>query len=118
MAWFFLTFPFGFKKSTTSPHSGEVDSMTPNDVIKLAKDNGVQFVDLLYGDMFGILQHFTFPVSRLDAAMFADGMAFDGSSIRGWKTIDKSDMIMKPDPESAFLDPFRIIPTLNLFCDI
>jgi len=92
--------------------------MTPNDVIKMAKDNNVQFVDLLFGDMFGILQHFTFPVARMDATMFAEGMAFDGSSIRGWKGIEKSDMIMKPDPESAFLDPFRIIPTLNMFCDI
>ena len=92
--------------------------MTPNDVFKLAKDNHVQFVDLLFGDMFGILQHFTFPVARLDDAMFKDGMAFDGSSIRGWKSIEKSDMIMKPDPDSAFLDPFRIVPTLCLFCDI
>ncbi len=92
--------------------------MTPNDVFKLAKDNNIQFVDLLFGDMFGILQHFTFPVARLDDAMFKDGMAFDGSSIRGWKSIEKSDMIMKPDPESAFLDPFRIVPTLCLFCDI
>ena len=85
--------------------------MTPNEVIKLAKDNNVQFVDLLYGDMFGIMQHFTFPAYSLDAAMFSEGMAFDGSSIRGWKTIDKSDMIMKPDPESAFLDPFRAAKT-------
>ena len=92
--------------------------MTPNEVFKLAKDESVQFVDLLYGDMFGILQHFTFPVSRLDNAMFADGMAFDGSSIRGWKTIDKSDMIMKPDPETAFIDPFRVAKTLCMFCDI
>jgi glutamine synthetase len=92
--------------------------MTSHDVIKLAKDNGVQFVDFLFGDMFGILQHFTYPVARLDESMIKDGMAFDGSSIRGWKTIDKSDMIMVPDPESAFLDPFRIQPTLCMFCDI
>ncbi len=92
--------------------------MTPNDVIKLAKDNNVQFVDLLFGDMFGILQHFTFPVWRLDETMFKEGMAFDGSSIRGWKTIDKSDMIMKPDPDSAFLEPFRTHATLCMFCDI
>lgn len=92
--------------------------MTPQDVIKMAKDNGVKFVDLLFGDMFGILQHFTFPVSRLDEAMFKEGMAFDGSSIRGWKTIDKSDMIMKPDPASAFIDPFREHTNLAMFCDI
>ncbi len=92
--------------------------MTPSDVIKLAKENSVQFVDLLFGDMFGSLQHFTFPVSRLDDDMFKDGMAFDGSSIRGWKGIEASDMIMKPDPSSAFVDPFRTIPTLGMFCDI
>jgi glutamine synthetase len=92
--------------------------MTPSDVIKLAKENGVQFVDLLFGDMFGALQHFTFPVSRLDNDMFTDGMAFDGSSIRGWKGIEASDMIMKPDASSAFIDPFRTIPTLGMFCDI
>ncbi len=86
--------------------------------MKLAKDNGVQFVDLLFGDMFGQLHHFTFPVSRLNDAMFKEGMAFDGSSIRGWKGIEASDMIMKPDPVSAFLDPFRTIPTMGIFCDI
>ena len=92
--------------------------MTPNDVIKMAKDNGIVFVDLLFGDMFGILQHFSYPVDRLTPEMFSEGIAFDGSSIRGWKTIDKSDMLMMPDPDSAFLDPFRIQPVLCLFCDI
>jgi len=92
--------------------------MTPSEVIKMAKDNGIQYVDLLFGDMFGILQHFTYPVSRLDENFFSEGMAFDGSSIRGWKGIEKSDMLMKPDPTSAFIDPFRQHPTLNLFCDI
>ena len=86
--------------------------------MKLAKDNGVQFVDLSFGDMFGSLQHFTFPVSRLNDAMFKDGMAFDGSSIRGWKGIEASDMIMKPDPASAFIDPFTQVATLGMFCDI
>ncbi|HAO99414.1 MAG TPA: type I glutamate--ammonia ligase [Fibrobacteres bacterium] len=92
--------------------------MTPNDVIKMAKDEKVEFVDLMYGDMFGILQHFSYPVYRLDESMFKDGIAFDGSSIRGWKSIDKSDMLMMPDPNSAFIDPFRAHKTLNLFCDI
>jgi glutamine synthetase len=88
------------------------------DAIKLAKDNGVQFVDLLFGDMFGSLQHFTFPVSRLDESMFKNGMAFDGSSIKGWKGIEASDMIMKPDPSTAFIDPFTQVPTMGVFCDI
>jgi len=92
--------------------------MTPAEVMKLAKDNNVQFVDLLYGDMFGQLQHFTFPVSRMDDEMFKVGMAFDGSSIRGWKGIEASDMIMKPDPVSAYLDPFVAVPTIGMYCDI
>jgi glutamine synthetase len=92
--------------------------MTPSEVIKMAKDNGVKFVDLLFGDMFGIMQHFTFPVSRLDETMFKEGMAFDGSSIRGWKGIEKSDMIMKPDPTTAFIDPFREQTVMGIFCDI
>jgi glutamine synthetase len=92
--------------------------MTPAEVIKLAKDNKVEYVDLLFGDMFGQLQHFTFPVSRLDDEMFKLGMAFDGSSIRGWKGIEASDMIMKPDPSSAYLDPFVQAPTLGMYCEI
>ena len=92
--------------------------MNPSEVIKLAKDNNVQFVDLLFGDLFGQVHHFTFPVSRLDDEMFKVGMAFDGSSIRGWKGIEASDMIMKPDPNSAYLDPFRALPTLGMYCDI
>jgi glutamine synthetase len=92
--------------------------MTPSEVIKMAKDNGIKFVDLLFGDMFGIMQHFTFPVARLDETFFKEGMAFDGSSVRGWKSIEKSDMLMKPDPTTAYIDPFRVQPTLCLFADI
>lgn len=92
--------------------------MNAKDVIKLAEENGVKFVDLCFGDMFGSLQHFTVPAQRLNEELFEVGLAFDGSSIRGWKSIDKSDMIMMPDPSSAFLDPFREIPTLTLFCKI
>jgi glutamine synthetase len=92
--------------------------MNVKDVIKLAEENGVKFVDLCFGDMFGSLQHFTIPASRLNEELFEVGQAFDGSSIRGWKSIDKSDMIMMPDPTSAFLDPFREIPTLTLFCKV
>jgi glutamine synthetase len=93
-------------------------ALTPKDVIELAKKEGVEFIDLMYGDMFGILQHFSYPVWRLDETMFKEGIAFDGSSIRGWKSIDKSDMLMMPDPASAFIDPFTAHKRLNMFCDI
>lgn len=89
-----------------------------DDVLALAKDNGVKWVDVQFGDMFGTVQHFTVPVERLDADLFEEGLAFDGSSVRGWKSIDKSDMVIKPDPETAYLDPFREIPTLAMFGDI
>ena len=92
--------------------------MSVADVIKLAQDNDVKFVDLVFGDMFGALQHFTLPVSSLSEELFEVGAPFDGSSVRGWKSIDKSDMVMMPDPESAFIDPFRVHPTLTVFCSI
>ena len=92
--------------------------MKPADVLKLAQDNDIKFVDLMFGDMFGALQHFTIPVRDLSEDLFVDGAAFDGSSIRGWKSIDKSDMLMMPDPASAFIDPFTKFPTICLFCSI
>ena len=82
------------------------------------KDNDIKFVDIMFGDMFGTLMHFTIPSNRVDEDLFEDGLAFDGSSIRSWKSIDKSDMYIKPDPSSAFIDPFREIPTLCMFGDI
>ncbi|MGL1903830.1 MAG: type I glutamate--ammonia ligase [Fibrobacterales bacterium] len=92
--------------------------MKPADVIKLAQENDVKFVDLMFGDMFGSLQHFTLPIGDLNEDLFVEGAAFDGSSIRGWKSIDKSDMLMMPDPTSAFIDPFSKFSTVCLFCTI
>lgn len=92
--------------------------MTPADVIKLAQENNVKFIDLVFGDMFGALQRFTLPATDLNEELFEEGAPFDGSSIRGWKSIDKSDMLMMPDPASAFIDPFRVHSTLTIFCSI
>lgn len=92
--------------------------MTPADVIKLAQENNVKFIDLVFGDMFGALQRFTLPAADLNEELFEEGAPFDGSSIRGWKSIDKSDMLMMPDASSAFIDPFRVHPTLTVFCSI
>ena len=71
--------------------------MTPKEVIELAKKHDVKFVDLKFIDFPGVWQHTTIPVNRLDEALFEDGFAFDGSSIRGWQPINASDMIMIPD---------------------
>ncbi len=93
--------------------------MSIADVQKLAQENDVKFVDIMFGDVFGTLQHVTFPANVLENEdFFEDGVAFDGSSIRGWKSIDKSDMKIVPDPTSVFLDPFRDYPTVCMFGDV
>jgi len=92
--------------------------MTAKDVIRLAEENKVQFVDLKFIDFPGIWQHFSVPVDELNEGMFEDGVGFDGSSIRGWKAIHASDMLVIPDPSTAFIDPFRKYSTLSLSCDI
>ena len=92
--------------------------MSVEKALQLAKDHGAKYVDIMFGDMFGTLQHFTIVARRLEAALFEDGVPFDGSSIRGWQGIEKSDMCLKPDPATAFVDPFREQPTICFFADI
>jgi glutamine synthetase len=69
-------------------------------------------------DFPGLWQHFTIPVSKLEEDIFEDGLGFDGSSIRGWQAINESDMLVVPQPETAFLDPFTDLPTLVMICNI
>ena len=92
--------------------------MKPADVIKYAKENGVRMVDFKFTDLPGTWQHFTIPLYELTEAVFEDGLGFDGSSIRGWKSIEDSDMLVIPDPSTAKIDPFMDVPTLSLICDI
>ncbi len=92
--------------------------MTPQDVLKMAKENDVEMVDLRFMDFPGLMQHFAIPVSKLDEDLFEDGLGFDGSSIRGWKAIHESDMLVIPDPSTALIDPFYKYKTLALQCDI
>lgn len=87
---------------------------TPDDVFKLAKDEKVEYVDVRFCDLPGIMQHFTIPASAFDKSVFDDGLAFDGSSIRGFQSIHESDMLLLPDPETARIDPFRAAKTLNI----
>ena len=91
--------------------------MTPKDVITLAKEKEVKIVDLKLCDILGTWQHFAIPVSELTAEVFTEGLGFDGSSVRGWKAINASDMLVFPDPQTAFIDPFSSHPTLSLACD-
>jgi glutamine synthetase len=83
-------------------------------VLDFAKKNKVQVVDMKFVDLIGTWQHFTIPVSELTEGLFKDGSGLDGSSIRGWKAINNSDMLLVPDPTTACLDPFCSIPTLSL----
>lgn len=92
--------------------------MTPKDVLAFAKENGAKVVDIRFLDFPGLWQHFTVPLCELDEASFEDGFGFDGSSIRGWKPINASDMLVIPDPTTAKMDPFFEVPTLVVIGDI
>src|SRR5580700_8840660 len=91
---------------------------TAKSVIETAKKQGAKMVDIKFVDTFGTWQHFTIPFSELSEESFAEGLGFDGSSIRGWKSIEASDMLAMPDPETAFMDPFMADATLSLTCTI
>jgi len=88
--------------------------MNVREVLEFAKKNKVQIVDLKFIDLIGTWQHFSIPVNELTEGLFKDGSGMDGSSIRGWKAINNSDMLVVPDPATACLDPFCSVPTLSL----
>ena len=92
--------------------------MTPTEVIDFCKTNGIGIIDLRFTDMPGTFQHLSIPVSELTEDNMAEGYGFDGSSIRGFKSIEESDMLMIPDTSTAKVDPFCTVPTLHLICDI
>ena len=92
--------------------------MTPDEVLKQIKDDGIQMVDLRFVDFPGLTQHFSVLPRVMTADKFQEGLGFDGSSIRGWRNIHESDMLVIPDPETAFIDPFFEHPTLVMMCDI
>jgi glutamine synthetase len=91
---------------------------TPKQVIEQAKKAGARMFDLKFVDTFGTWQHFSCPIGELEESIFEEGLGFDGSSIRGWKSIEASDMLAIPDPATAFIDPFCKVPTLSLTCTI
>ena len=93
-------------------------SRTPQEILSWIKNEGIQVIDLKFIDMPGIWQHLTLHHSQIDESSFTEGVAFDGSSIRGWKAINESDMAMVPDPNTAWIDPFMSEPTLSMICSI
>ncbi len=87
-------------------------------VLNFIKSKKIKFVDLKFMDFPGQWQHFTVPTSQFDKSSFQDGFGFDGSSIRGWKKINESDMLIIPDASTMFMDQFTDAPTLSLICDV
>jgi glutamine synthetase len=91
---------------------------TASEVMEFATDRGVEMVDLKFVDLPGTWQHMSLPLAALDAGDFESGLGFDGSSIRGFQEIHESDMLLMPDPTTAFIDPYYVHPTLSLVCSV
>jgi glutamine synthetase len=81
-------------------------ALAPQHILRRIKDEGIELIDLKFTDLHGKWQHLTVCADLLDEQSFTEGLAFDGSSIRGWKTINESDMAMVPDANTAWIDPF------------
>ena len=92
--------------------------MSAKNIQKTMKDKSIEYVDLRFTDPRGKLQHVTMDAKVVDDEMLEEGIFFDGSSIAGWKAINESDMILKPDLSRPVVDPFTSHNTLNLFCDV
>ena len=87
-------------------------------VFSMVKDHGIKMVDFKFVDFPGQWQHLTIPITEFSEETFEQGVGFDGSSIRGWKQIHESDMLIVPDPETAIVDQFCAIPTMSLICNV
>ncbi|ADG05244.1 type I glutamate--ammonia ligase [Kyrpidia tusciae] len=92
--------------------------MTVQDVLDLIRDKGIKMVDFRIVDVPGRQHHVTVPATHVDEETLRRGLPFDGSSIQGFRGIEESDMVMRPDLDTAFVDPFTKVPTLNLMCDV
>ncbi|GAB2680724.1 type I glutamate--ammonia ligase [Saccharopolyspora gloriosae] len=86
----------------------------PDEVLRFISDEDVKYVDVRFCDLPGVMQHFTVPASAFDQDSFTEGLAFDGSSVRGFQSIHESDMLLLPDPYTARIDPYRAQKTLIL----
>ncbi|MPZ14787.1 MAG: type I glutamate--ammonia ligase [Chloroflexi bacterium] len=95
-----------------------VDKEAVEQTLALARERGIKIVDLKFIDLPGLWQHFSIPATALAADLFTDGIGFDGSSIRGFQKIHESDMLLFPDPATAFIDPVLTVPTMSVVCDV
>ena len=89
-----------------------------NKLFELIESSGAKWVDFRYTDTHGKEMHLTFPAHSIDEDTLEDGKMFDASSVAGWKGVEASDMILRPDPDSAYLDPFYELPTIVVTCDV
>src|SRR5690606_12773928 len=112
----------GEESNEIPPRTGgtnkEDDMASASDIVKRIKDEEIEWVDLRFTDPKGKWQHLTMVASILDEDTLEEGLMFDGSSIAGWKTINESDMILKPDLEEVWMDPFSATPMMIVVCDI
>ena len=92
--------------------------MSPEEVVRFCHEKGIEIIDLKFTDVPGTLQHLSLPRVELTEENLHDGYGFDGSSIRGFKAIEESDMLLIPDPNTTYVDPFCRIPTLTMFCNV
>ena len=111
--------PISFTLPELSPLSSrERLILTPKEVIALCRSANVKAVDLRFVDFVGQWGHTTIPASTFTEAIFETGHGFDGSSVRGWQKVDESDMLLMPQPNTSFVDPFTKLPTLNIVCNV
>src|SRR6202011_4263786 len=92
--------------------------MSPKEVLEFAKKKEVKQLDLRFSDIPALQHHVSYPITELSEESFQDGFGMDGSSIRGWAAINESDMLLIPDPSTAFIDPFFETRTLVMTCDV
>ncbi|MDA2937589.1 type I glutamate--ammonia ligase [Acidobacteria bacterium AH-259-A15] len=97
---------------------GKGPRLTYRSLVKLIKEKNVEFLDFKFTDLPGLMQHFSMPIKEFSEGMFLEGLGFDGSSIRGFQPIDESDMLLEPDMQTAFIDPFMKHVTLSFICNV
>src|ERR671931_451626 len=98
--------------------NGAAEKPAAREALEWAGQTRAKMVDLKFCDLLGTWQHVTMPLSSFGESAFDEGLGFDGSSIRGWKGISESDMLLVPQAETAILDPFAEAPTLSLICEV
>jgi glutamine synthetase len=92
--------------------------MNPTEILKFAKDQAIEFVDIRFTDLPGLWHHVCIPIEEISEETFEEGVGFDGSSLRGWASIHESDMLLRLDPQRYWIDPFIGRKTMCLIADV